>query len=251
MAKQSGIIKLEGTIGGVSFYKSKDGYLAREKGGVDASRIKSDPAFQRTRENGSEFGRAGAAGKLLRTAFRALLMNASDSRLVSRLTREMLKVIQEDGINARGLRNVIDGETELLRFFEFNIQGKLSTTLFAPFTSAIDRVAGTVVVTIPAFVPINMINAPAGATHFRIVAAGAAVDFENGTYEMEDSNSAVLELNSTATAALTLSSALTANSTSPIFAVLGVEFFQAVNGNMYPLKNGAYNALQLVDVDGN
>ena len=39
MAKQSGIIKLEGTIGDVTFYKSKDGLLARSKGGVDASRI--------------------------------------------------------------------------------------------------------------------------------------------------------------------------------------------------------------------
>jgi len=53
---------LKGPIGDISFYKSKDGYLARSKGGVDKSRIKNDPAFQRTRENGSEFGRAGIAG---------------------------------------------------------------------------------------------------------------------------------------------------------------------------------------------
>ena len=31
MAEQSGIIRLKGTIGGISFYKSGDGYLAREK----------------------------------------------------------------------------------------------------------------------------------------------------------------------------------------------------------------------------
>ena len=47
MARQKGIIKLKGTIGDVSFYKTKDGYLAREKGGVDGDRIKNDPAFQR------------------------------------------------------------------------------------------------------------------------------------------------------------------------------------------------------------
>ena len=52
MAKQSGIIKLEGTIGDITFYKSQDGLLARAKGGVDASRIQNDAAFQRTRENG-------------------------------------------------------------------------------------------------------------------------------------------------------------------------------------------------------
>jgi hypothetical protein len=58
MARQKGIIKLKGTIGDITFNKTQDGHLAREKGGVDASRIKNDPAFQRTRENGSEFGRA-------------------------------------------------------------------------------------------------------------------------------------------------------------------------------------------------
>ena len=71
-------------MGGVSFYKtSQDGYLAREKGGVDAERIKNDPAFERTRENGAEFGRAGAAGKLLRNALRTLIINSSDSRVAS------------------------------------------------------------------------------------------------------------------------------------------------------------------------
>jgi hypothetical protein len=90
MAKQKGIIKLKGTIGGITFYKSQEGgYLAREKGGVDANRIANDPAFQRTRENGAEFGRAGKAGKLLRTALRALLLNSTDSRMVGRLTQQM------------------------------------------------------------------------------------------------------------------------------------------------------------------
>lgn len=144
MAQQKGIIKLDGTIGGITFYKSKDGYLAREKGGVSADKIANAPAFQRTRENGAEFGRAGKAGKVLRTSLRALLQNASDSRMVSRLTTEMLKVVQADAVNPRGERNVIDGEAELLQGFEFNISGKLGTTLYAPFTAAIDRVLGGV-----------------------------------------------------------------------------------------------------------
>jgi len=96
MAKQKGVIKLDGTIGDITFYKSQDGFLAREKGGVPADRIKNDPAFQRTRENGSEFGRAGKAGKVLRNAIRNLLQNTSDSRMVSRLTTQMLKVVKAD-----------------------------------------------------------------------------------------------------------------------------------------------------------
>jgi hypothetical protein len=43
MAKQSGIIKPEGTIGDIAFYKIQDGYLAWEKGGISADRLKSDP----------------------------------------------------------------------------------------------------------------------------------------------------------------------------------------------------------------
>lgn len=103
MAQQKGIIKLRGTIGDITFYKTKDGHMAREKGGVDAKRIANDPAFQRTRENGSEFGRAGKAGKILRASIRTLLLNSADSRMVSRLTQSMIKVIQADTTSVRVL----------------------------------------------------------------------------------------------------------------------------------------------------
>jgi hypothetical protein len=251
MAKQKGIIKLDGTIGGITFYKStEDGYLAREKGGVSADKIANDPNFQRTRENGAEFGRAGKAGKLLRNAIRAMLQNASDSRMVSRLTQKMVEVIQEDATNPRGLRNVIDGEAELLQGFEFNINGKLGTTLYAPYTGAIDRVAGTLTANIPAFVPINMIAAPGGSTHFKIVSTGAEIDFENETFVMDAQSTAVLPWDTTATAVINLVNTVTANSTHPLFLALGIEFYQEVNGQMYPLKNGSYNALSLISVSG-
>ena len=250
MAQQKGIIKLDGTIGGITFYKSKDGYLAREKGGVSADKIANDPAFQRTRENGAEFGRAGKAGKILRTSLRALLQNASDSRMVSRLTKEMLKVVQADAVNPRGERNVIDGEAELLQGFEFNIYGKLGTTLYAPFTAAIDRVTGALTVDIPAFVPIHMLAAPGGSTHYKIISAGVEVDFENETYVMDTQDTAIQPWDATATAAINLANAVSAASTHPLFLALGIEFYQEVNGQMYPLKNGAFNALALVQVSG-
>src|SRR3954470_5561000 len=124
MAEQKGIIPLQGTIGNISFFKSGDGYRARAKGGVSGKRIATDPKFQRTRENGAEFGAAGKAGKVLRTAFRSLLQSTADKRMVSRLTREMIRVLQADAKNERGMRKVIDGEAALLEGFEFNDQGK-------------------------------------------------------------------------------------------------------------------------------
>jgi hypothetical protein len=250
MARQSGLIKLNGTLGGITFYKTQDGHLAREKGGVEASRIATDPNFQRTRENGAEFGAAGKAGKLLRTSLRTILQNSADNRMVGRLTSEMVKVIQADLTNPRGQRNVIDGEAELLEGFQFNIKGKLGNALYAPYTATINRTAGTLEVALASFVPYTMIAAPAGTTHFKIETAGAEVDFENETFVVDENASVIIAWDTVATAAITLTNTVTANSTKPLFLVLGVEFYQEVNGQMYPLKNGVFNPLAIVKVEG-
>lgn len=251
MARQTGPIKLIGPIGDISFYKTgEDGYLARQKGGIDADRIKNSPEFERTRENGAEFGRAGVAAKLLRTSLRALILNASDSRMASRLTREMMKVVKADATNVRGQRNVLDGEVELLRGFEFNENGKLSRTFFAPYVPGIDRAGGTLTISIPAFVPGNMIGAPTGATHFKLMSAGVQADFEKGDYLVNNTSSVDIVLGPQLQPALTLENLATPGSTNPLFLAFGIEFYQQVNGLMYSLKNGAYNALALVAVNG-
>lgn len=250
MARQEGILRFTGQMSGISFYKTKeDGYLARAKGGVDADRIRNDPSFERTRENGAEFGRAGAAGKLLRTAFRALITNSADSRMTGRLTREMMRVVKADATNLRGQRNVIDGEAALLAGFEFNIGGKLNSTFYAPYDPIVDRAGGTLGISIPAFVPANMIAVPGGTTHFRLVSAGAEIDFEAGDYLVNTATTPNLPISPLPTAALALENLVTPGSARPLFLVFGIEFLQQVNGQFYSLNNGAYNALSLVAVN--
>ena len=249
MARQNGIIKLKGTIGGISFYKTSDGHLAREKGGVDKSRIANDPAFQRTRENGAEFGAAGKGGKLVRSAIRILLQNAKDKRVVSRLTTDLLKIVKTDAVNERGLRTIQDGNMSLFQGFEFNTNGKLGSTLFAPAVNAFDRVAGEAAVSIAPFSAKKRIAAPAGTTHFKVVTGVAELDFAGETSTFESDETAILPYSNPNTAAIDLAAVVTANSTLPVIQVLGVEFYQEVNGQMYPLKNGSYNALAVVKVD--
>ena len=249
MARQSGIIKLKGTIDDISFYKSQDGHLARMKGGPTAEKVLNDPAFQRTRENNSEFARAGAAGRVLRTTFRNFLMNAADNRMVSRLTKDMIAVVKADATSVRGKRNVLDGELEMLEGFEFNINGKLSTTLHAQYAVTYDRVVGNIALDIPSLIPINMISAPAGATHVNIFFAGAEIDFENEVFNMVSAETGNLTLDESATA-VNLPCNLTANSGKPVFIVAGISFSQSVNGVQYPLKNGFYNAMAIVEVSG-
>jgi hypothetical protein len=249
MAKQTGIIKLKGTIGGISFYKTSDGHLAREKGGVDANRIANDPAFQRTRENGSEFGRAGKGGKVLRNAIRVLLQNAKDKRVVSRLTKDLVAVVKTDTTNDRVLRTIQDGDLNLLEGFEFNLNGKLGATLFAAFTKAFDRVSGDATLNIAAFSPTVRIAAPTGTTHFKVVMGASELDFVNETSTFENDETTILPYSAADTAPIALTASLTTNSTLPVVQILGIEFYQEVNGQMYVLKNGAYNALSVVTID--
>jgi len=236
MARQNGIIKLKGTIGDISFYKTSDGHLAREKGGIDASRIANDPAFQRTRENGSEFGAAGKGGKVLRNAIRILLQNAKDKRVVSRLTTDLLKVVKTDTVNERGLRTIQDGDMALLNSFEFNINGKLGATLFVGYDKGFDRVTGDATVGIAPFSPKIRIAAPSGTTHFKMVMGAAEVDFANETSVFESDETAVLPYEAAKTAQIDLSASVTANSVLPVIQVLGIEFYQEVNGQMYPVN---------------
>jgi hypothetical protein len=161
-----------------------------------------------------------------------------------------VKVIQADATNPRGQRNVIDGEAELLLGFEFNENGKLTRTFFAPFAPTIDRVTGNLEINVPAFVPGNMIAAPQGATHCELVVAGIEIDFETGQYIVDVGQSGKVVIGPAQQAAIVLGGAVTPASTKPLFLAFGVNFYQEVNNEMYPLKNGAYNALALVAVDG-
>lgn len=250
MARQNGIFKITGTIGDVTFYKSKDGYLAREKGTLDGKRIASDPAFQRTRENGQEFGRAGKAGKTFRAALRPLLTNVKATTIASRLLTVMMKVIKADVTSERGLRNVIDGEIDFLQGFEFNEGGKLSTTLHAPYSSEMNRVTGEMEVLIPSFNPADMLTAPQGTTHFKIISGAAEIDFEKESFVNSTEATAILPLSaSSPTTAVTHVLELPPNSTHPMFLALGVEFYQEVNGTMYALKNGSYNPLAVINLN--
>lgn len=248
MARQKGIIKLKGTIGDISFYKSQDGHLAREKGGVDASRIANDPAFVRTRENGAEFGASAGSGKLVRDAFRSMMMNASDGRVTSRLTKVMTDIKNIDTVSIRGKRVVSVGITAapgkaLLKGFNFNKRAILGSLLFKPYTVT----AATGVITINALVPANDIAFPSGATHISVKCAFAKVDFATGVYDVKLSNTVNLPIDGTSTNVVLTPTAIPAAGGVKM-SLLMIEFFQMVNGVQYSLKNGAYNALCVVDV---
>ncbi|MFT5252315.1 MAG: hypothetical protein ACI87N_001322 [Flavobacteriales bacterium] len=163
-----------------------------------------------------------------------LFINSADSRIISRLTQSKIKVILADMASERGLFNMIDGEAELLADFEFNIRGKLGTSLFAPFVGTIDRASGDIMVDLVPFVPAIMIAAASGTTHFKIISAGVEIDFEAKTFAFATSETDILAWDSNQTVDINHIDSVTPGSTKPLFLALGIEFYQEVNRRMYP-----------------
>lgn len=250
MGRQEGALQITGQVGSLTFFKSKKGFLVRTKGGVSSDRIRTDPAFERTRENGLEFGRAAKAGRLLRTAFRSQILNNGDSDMTGRMAREIMKIVKADTTSARGARKVVGVNAVMLQGFEFNDLARLGSSLYTPYASTIDRTSGVLTVVVEEFIPRDMVAPPAGATHAQIVAAGAAISFDDASFDNASAQSEVFALDGQLRPQTTLNLQLPANSLQPIFLVFGIAFFQVVNGSFYPLKNGAFNALALVKIDG-
>jgi hypothetical protein len=249
MARQSGILQIEGTIDNLTFTKTRDGFLVKRKGSVPKSRIKNSEQFVRTRENIAEFRTAAREGKTLRRAVKGLLQYGSDGRMTSRLLQTVRLILETDATSLRGERSIANGAVTMLKDFEFNANAKLDRHLAAPFTVAIDRALGTIDINLPTFIPADALKAPAGATHFRIGALGAEVDFTGDRFVTGVQESAILAIDRADTRPLALSNTVTANSTLPLFALLGVQFFQEVNGIPYPLNNGGFSALKILEVD--
>jgi hypothetical protein len=249
MARQKSILKLQGTIGGISFYKSKDGYLAREKGGVDASRIANDPGFARTRENGAEFANAASAGKLLRDSVRVLGKAASDGRVTARLTQIMAQIKNMDDANARGERSAAEGMAKdeaklLLKGFNFNVNAILGAVLYKPYQ--VDSETGEI--SIAALSPQNDISLPSGATHVILKSGFASINFLTGEAEMTVSASLRIATNAVAQA-VSLKPATTPAVEGTKFLLLSIDFVQSVNNADYSLNNNSYNVLAIVEIE--
>jgi hypothetical protein len=248
MARQNGILNIEGTLENLTFYKTQDGNLVKTKSGVSADRIATDPNFQRTRENGAEFGNSASAGKLLRDALRNMMINASDNRVTSRITQVMTVIKNFDSTSVRGDRNVgvaiaTNEAKAQLKNFNFNADAVLSAILHKSYV--VDTTTGQISIT--GLKPMDDVVYPASATNMTIKGAWLKVDFVANTSEIEYTNEVSLPINNTSGDVNLIPAAVPAGSGINLF-ILAIDFFQEVNGLQYSLKNGGYNTLSIVEV---
>lgn len=266
MAKQTGLIRYSGSMGGVRHFKIKglEGDFAGLNGGPTAEQINNDEAFVRTRENMKEFGGCASAAKSIRIGLAQLMRQMADSRLAGRLTAMMKQIQLDDVTSPRGQRSIIisaaiGSNIEL----NYNKNISLAGVFNAPYTLTTTPARDSATFTIPAFNPANLISAPAGATHFRLVNAINVVsdwkyDAATDDYGATDPNlsalsdiqySGYLDLSAVTPNTVittTLPGSPTVTASVAVINNIGIEFYQQVGANYYLFASG--NALLGVSV---
>ena len=265
MARQKGVIKYVGTLGDIRHFKIKgqEGYFAGMVGGPSGDQVNTAPEFERTRENMNEFGASAKAGKSVRAGLSQVMKQMSDSQVTGRLTSIMKKINLEDQTEARGYRKIeISTQRRYLKGFEFNKNTSFNGILNAPYslTHTVGRESGELVV--DAFNPVNLVNAPSGTTHFRLITSLSVVsDFEyNATTNSYDPMDAVLnEVNDiqysdfldlyapvpATTVSATLPGGVLPTANTTVLQCVGIEFYQLVGANYYLFSSG--NCLRVED----
>ena len=262
MAKYNSLIKLKGSIGGMSFYDLEGKSFVRMSGGVDKEKIMSDPAFKRTRENMSEFGGSAKIGKALRNAFAEVINVMGETYISGRVTGIMNKIIKlGSGVRGERVFEVLPNK-EFIEGFEFNRKSPLGPVFYAPY-DAISFNANRDIISwnIPEFETDSFIHAPEGSTHFRLLlATGVLSDFSyNSTskvYEAINDDVSTLKgiafsneipLGGTSGGVLNLTTDLGVGAALPasvaVMAAIGIIFYQEINSQLYELASS--NAMRV------
>lgn len=244
MAKQTGIIKLKGTIGGVTYYETKiAGHLARTAGGGFS---KGSKHKERTMENASEFGRCSKIKKAFRIALAPFLCVRKDGELHGRMVQLFTRLKDMDRVNSRGNRRVGAGiETprglQLFRDFAFtpscNVMEVLAASVDFDFTSRILRVTNF---------DIRAVKFPAGATHMALTLGLLHFDFDTLAYRLKNSAPLYMDKNNSATSFEMNVDLPDVEGTA--VAVLGMKFYQEVESSYYLFKGANAVGVETVGI---
>ncbi|HWI94071.1 MAG TPA: hypothetical protein VNT20_22510 [Flavisolibacter sp.] len=173
MARQRGPVPFVGRIGDISFYEDKvHGYLSRQKGGPSKQQIKKRKSMAVVRQNNNEFGKASGYGRLLRNAFRPLILHCKEYSMSRRLQSLLTLIIKMDTSKEPGKRELVKAHLTELQDFELN--DHLSYLKF--FKKGVDIEVHKKGITTKGFCILSKVIAKK-ADHFKVISVAASVNF--------------------------------------------------------------------------
>lgn len=222
--------------------------MAKKKSNpVNKKRVMKDPAFERTRENMTDFSRAGNANKLLRRALREFARDHSDRYVSGRLTKRMAAIVYSDVVSVRGERVLTKKALPMLTGFNFNRNCSLSDSLYAHFEVTVDRANGRIDLHFPFFYAATMVNLVADASIIQLQACATSIDFKNQeTYFTEAATAHIAATHNHQS--LQLAVTIPAAFTEPVIVTLAVAHLTVDRDGRYMIVDKTRNAMAVVKV---
>lgn len=247
MARQTGIIKLTGTLNGINLYTRQGKALARKAGGgFNSHDIKHKPSMKRVRENSSEFGRCSRTKKHFNRALRPFLCHHKDTTLHGRLMRLFTSLKKLDSVHERGQRQLAEGihtpmGIQLLKDFNFTPSCRVSSHLLANVTyNSAQRILHI------ASLNIKSLPFASGATHMALTLGVLHFDFFTNRYELSVSTPAYIDKTQQDSDVYLQAAAPALSGT--CIAVMGVKFYQEVQGRYMVFKSKDAVGLSIIHV---
>lgn len=245
MAKQIGIFKIEGTLGGLTFYEQNGQHYVRQKSSLSKDQIKHDPNFERTRENNTEFGEAS---KLTKAMMKALQPNViKGDYWFPKLNAVSYKSVRKDASNIRGQRKLETGNE--FDYYGYDVGGN-SDIFEGTLNLTYDRPSGNIDFEVLPFVPFSDIFNPSGATHFDFTFGVGEIDLSTKEIISKASGTSakIDATQSSATASIVQNLSVNAGSAGFVVGVFTIRFFQWVSGVYYRLYQGDSSGIVLSSV---
>ncbi len=246
MARDLGSGRLSGNIGNVNHLR--DGTVRGRRRSQKAE-FDSAPSMAGTRHNATEFGHASRAGKLLRHALAPWLLDLDNRTLRAALTSRLLSLVKLDSDQPPGQRQLRPSHAAPLTGFQFNSAASLPEPLRSG--CRLTRTpAGELSLALPALTPSPDLSFPVGATHFALSAVAILFNVPADTARLLPL--AGLPLATARTTDIQPALRLTASlgpaptPSDVLVLVVGLSYFQQLNGQLYPLSAVRARPLQVV-----
>lgn len=171
MARIISGFEFTGKLGNISAYRLKDSgiIVMRTTGGASRKKVLKDPAYARTRENASEFGRCAKAAKGIRKSIEAV-RHLADYNFTSDLISLCKKIQLMDSVNVRGEREVdLPAHAHFFSGFQLNHKYPFDSIVRSSVSYGIDRNTKTATIEIPSLLPGVNLQLPWPVPKYRII----------------------------------------------------------------------------------
>jgi len=247
MAKNQSIVRLSGSIDGVTYVETKTGKQSRSRSSLNKAKMDANPKFRKIRMIQRELTGYSRYGALLRLGIRSELRRVKSFRGVQRLNKRMVFIKNNDVTNRLGQRNVATGLLTVegrnyMKNFDFygmtTVSGLLQRSFDLDLSVGEARIAD--------FDVARDLIAPANCSHVAFKSVMIGLDFDLGVESTTRSGVFTMPLDAPV-ADLILKTVTLPTVTANVFYLVQILFYEEISGflELTELDSAAFTVIEV------